>query len=262
MPMRPAEPSRAVGEQSAVDSPPMPDARPRLLLVPSISELEWARIRPQLEAWADVASYDLPGLGAAASASALSLDATVERGVNELDRRGWTEAIIVGDQFGAGLAVLVATTWQGTVRGLALGHACLHYRRDGSRPAISAAVADFQLQLSQIGQAAAEQMFVQGLEVTYGADVAAGIRERLSPDFTREFSEFLLSNQDIDLEPLLRELSVPLLLAEHRDCPLWTAEGFEDATVAFPHAATIVIGDNPGSSPEFAVALREFASSL
>jgi hypothetical protein len=240
----------------------MGDVRPRLLLVPSISELEWDRIRPLLETWADVASYDLPGLGADAPAGSLDLEATVQRGVSELDGRGWSDAIVVGDQFGAGLAVLVATAWKGSVGGLALGHACLNFRRDGERPAISAAVADFQLQLTQIGApAAAEQMFVQGLEVTYGEEVAARIRERLSPSFTREFAQLLLSHQDLELGPLLRELGAPLLLAEHRDCPLWTAEGFEDAAAAFPDATTIAVTENPGSSQEFAAALQSFARS-
>jgi pimeloyl-ACP methyl ester carboxylesterase len=239
----------------------MDGSRPRILLVPSISELEWDRVRPMLEEWADVASYDLPGLGGGTSAGGLSLEATVERGVAELDGRGWPEAFVVGDQFGAGLAVLVAAAWEGRVRGLALGHACLHYRREGPRPAISEAVAAFQVQLTQVGAGAAEQMFVQGLEVTYGADVAAGIRERLSGNFAREFAELLLANDDIELEPPLRALDVPLLLAEHKDCPLWTAEGFEDATAAFPAAHSVVIGDNPGSSPEFAVALREFVAA-
>lgn len=236
----------------------MPDDRPKLLLVPSISELEWDRIRPLLAQWADVASYDLPGLEPDAPAAALDLGTTVQRGVDELNRRGWSKAVIVGDQFGAGLATLVASAWQGTVCGLALGHACLHYRREGPRPAISAAVAEFQIQLTQVGPAAAEQMFVQGLEVTYGADVAAGIRERLSANFTQEFAKLLLSHQDIDLEPKLRALAAPLLLAEHRDCPLWTAEGFEDAAAAFPNARTLVTIDNPGSSPEFAHALEDF----
>lgn len=123
-------------------------------------------------------------------------------------------------------------------------------------------MAAFQLQLTQVGPAAAEQMFVQGLEVTYGADVATGIRERLSANFTREFTELLLSHQDINLEPQLRALGAPLLLVEHRDCPLWTAEGFEDATAAFPDARTDETVENPGSSPEFAAALREFVLGL
>src|SRR5919109_2287202 len=226
-------------------------ARPRVLLVPSISELEWARVRAHIEEWADVASYDLPGLGTDGPRDELTVEATIERGIEELDSRDWSDAVIVGDQFGSGLAVLVATAWRGTVRGLALGHACLHFSREGPRPAISPAVADFQLQLTELGSAAAEQMFVQGIEVTYGADVAAGIRERLSPTFTRQFAELLLANEDIDLEAYLRVLDIPLLFAEHRDCPLWTAEGFEDAVAALPQARTLAAIENPGSSPEF-----------
>ena len=36
--------------------------RPRLLLVPMLTEVEWV-IRPLLEEWAEVASYDAPGVG-------------------------------------------------------------------------------------------------------------------------------------------------------------------------------------------------------
>jgi hypothetical protein len=36
--------------------------KPRILLIPAFSELEW-RIRPQLEQWAEVASFDAPGVG-------------------------------------------------------------------------------------------------------------------------------------------------------------------------------------------------------
>ena len=37
--------------------------RPRILLVPHFSELDW-RIKPLLEEWAHVASFDAPGVGA------------------------------------------------------------------------------------------------------------------------------------------------------------------------------------------------------
>ena len=240
----------------------MHPTRPQLLLVPSISELEWGKIRPSLEEWADVASYDLPGLGDEASAGGLDVEMSISRGIGELERRGWSAALIVGDQFGSGLAVLVASAWQGRVRGLALGHACLNYRRDGPRPAISVGVADFQLQLARAGFRAADQMFVEGLQATYGAEVAAHIRERLTPEFMREFAEFLLANENIDLEPHLRALGVPLLLVEHRDCPLWTSEGYEDAVAAFPDARTAQTFDNTGSSLEFAGAVRAFATEV
>ena len=40
----------------------VPGVRPRLLLVPSFTELEWG-IRPELEEWAEVVSFDCPGVG-------------------------------------------------------------------------------------------------------------------------------------------------------------------------------------------------------
>ena len=208
-----------------------------------------------------MAAYDLPGLGGPAP-KGLDMGATTAAGVHELESRGWDEAIIVGDQFGAGLAVLVAEAWSGTVRGLALGHACLRYTREGPRPAISPLAADFQLQLTRLGRTQADQMFLQGIEMTYGTDVAEGIRARLSPSFTRQYTEVLLANQDVDLEPLLRKIGAPLLLAQHKECGLWMPEGFEDAVAAFPEARTLVVDENPGSSPEFAAALREFAEAV
>ena len=237
--------------------------RPRLLLVPSMSELEWGQIQPLLEDWADVATYDIPGLGESEPSPELAgLSGTVTRGLQELERRGWGQAIVVGDQFGSALAVLLAESWDGDVRGLALGHACLTYTREGPRPAISAIAADFQLQLTRLGRAQADQMFLQGVEMTYGSEVADGIRARLTPTFTQEYAELLIANQDIDLEPRLRSLGVPLFFAQHKECGLWMPEGFEDAVAAFPDARTLITDENPGSSPEFAAELRKFAAEV
>jgi hypothetical protein len=43
-----------------------------------------------------------------------------------------------------------------------------------------------------------------------------------------------------DLEPALRGLDVPLLLAEHRGCLLFTPEGYEEAVATFPEAARLL----------------------
>src|SRR5947199_229500 len=48
-------------------------ARPRLLLIPSFTELEWT-IRPALEEWADVASFDTPGVRGEALPFEVELD--------------------------------------------------------------------------------------------------------------------------------------------------------------------------------------------
>jgi hypothetical protein len=105
-------------------------------------------------------------------------------------------------------------------------------------------------------------MFLQGVEMTYGSDVADGIRARLSPSFTQQYAQLLLDNQDIDLAPRLRKLGVPLFFAQHKECGLWMNEGFEDAVAAFPEARTLVTEENPGSSPEFAAELRKFATAV
>src|ERR671937_797305 len=42
--------------------PPASSPSPRLLLVPSFTELEWG-IRGSLEDWAEVATFDAPGIG-------------------------------------------------------------------------------------------------------------------------------------------------------------------------------------------------------
>jgi hypothetical protein len=63
---------------------------------------------------------------------------------------------------------------------------------------------------------------------------------------------------DEPFEQLIREIDVPLLLAEHDGCIGHTREGFEDAVAAFPSARAVSVPDAPSVSGEFAVALREF----
>ena len=60
--------------------------RPQILLVPSWSEVQWT-IKPLLEEWADVASYDPPGVGAEPPAESSLPEAVIARGVAEIERR-------------------------------------------------------------------------------------------------------------------------------------------------------------------------------
>jgi hypothetical protein len=61
--------------------------RPKLLLVPEFTELEWT-IKPLLEKWAEVISFDLPGVGDEPPAERLDREAVVERALEKLDQRG------------------------------------------------------------------------------------------------------------------------------------------------------------------------------
>ena len=58
--------------------------RPQILLVPSWSEVQWA-IKPLLAEWADVASFDPPGVGAEPPAEGRIPEAIVARGAAEID---------------------------------------------------------------------------------------------------------------------------------------------------------------------------------
>ena len=75
-------------------------SRPRLFLVPISTELEFT-IRPQLEEWAEVASYR-PGQSPRRRASR---DGFVAAGLDELERLGWEQLYIVCDTFGTATAV-------------------------------------------------------------------------------------------------------------------------------------------------------------
>src|SRR5687768_7295611 len=107
--------------------------RPRLLLVPEFTELEWT-IRPQLEEWAEVAAYDGPGVGEPVSDAELDRLATdpahrrsltARRGLEEIERRGWERCVVVGDSTSNLPACQIAAERPGAVTGMALGHACL-----------------------------------------------------------------------------------------------------------------------------------------
>jgi len=117
----------------------------RLLLVPSFTELEWG-IRASLEEWAEVATFDAPGVGdteipfgveldASRGAELLSRwrEATVQIGLDAVDHRGWQRFVVVSDSWGAPTAVRIARRRRDSVLGLAMGHAALSHSTEGAR---------------------------------------------------------------------------------------------------------------------------------
>jgi pimeloyl-ACP methyl ester carboxylesterase len=246
-------------------------SRHRIMLVPSLTELEWP-IRPLIEEWAEVASYDAPGVGREAPEEGHLLDASARRGLVELDHRDWDRCVIVGDEYGASVAARMAAERPAAVQALVLGHACLRYRRDGERPPLNPRIADLLLRLGDLDfRAFARQMFT-GWDPHRGAmgeparheEVANRYLERVSPAAARAFFSAILSHEILEepsLEERLRGLDVPLLLVEHEGCLLFTREGFEDAAAALPRAQTAATPVKPSVSPEFAEILREFCEA-
>lgn len=250
-------------------------SRPNLLLVPSLTELEWETIGPALSEWAEVATYDPPGVGNEPLAAGVTLDPTVDagallhgwrdaignRGVEEAERRGWERFFVVADSYGSTSAVRVAELAGGRVEGLALGHARLANTDEGDRPTRTREVFDAMGTLLRTDR---EAFIANAIaQITQGAvseDLAARWLERL-PD-TDSLSA-LWDATGRESEPIgdrLRELELPLLLAEHAGCLLSTHEGFEDIVAAFPDAATVTCPEACPASPAFADALHEFAS--
>ncbi len=89
--------------------------RPRLLLVPSFTELEWEPIRPRLEEWAEIGSFDLPGVGDEPRAEKIDREIVVNRGLEEIDRRGWERCFVASDGWSA-MTELIDTDHEAFIR--------------------------------------------------------------------------------------------------------------------------------------------------
>lgn len=242
----------------------------QILLVPSWTEVQWA-IKPELEEWADVASYDPPGVGEEPPAGGPPLEAIAARGVAEIDRRGWDRCIVAGDDFGALFATLIAIARRPRVIGLALGHACLEHRLEGERPTMNPEVAEMSRRLLEIDFRAFihQDIGIWDPRPDYGVESADELADAMTSRVPREFAVNLLDELEAtieegggSLEPYLRELALPLLLARHEGCVLFTPHGYDEAVAAFPDSATVSTHASPCFSPDFAVALRKFADSL
>jgi hypothetical protein len=226
-----------------------------------LTEIEWLT-RPALEEWAEVASFDAPGVGDEPPAETFDRDAIAKRGLLELDRRGWDTCVFVADGSAIATALRVARARPEAVQALALGHARLSDDMDGERAPRNREVFEALGQLLRVDYG----NFVRhGLtQVTHGSigdDLARQMLERV-PEEVGKAAWQIAAQEGERFEHALRELDVPLLFAKHEGCLGETDEGFEDAVAAFPKARAISVPDAPSVSPEFAAALRSFVTSL
>jgi pimeloyl-ACP methyl ester carboxylesterase len=233
--------------------------RPRILLVPDLTQLEW-RNRPLLEEWADVASFDAPGVGDEPPPEEFSVNAVVERGLAELDRLGWDRVVVVADEFATPAAIRIANAAEDRLAALALGHPCLGLRAEGERPTLNPEVEAAFLQVARTDFRSYVRAMTQITQGAYDDELADKYMERLSPEVALGYLEAQLGGESV--ERPLRELDVPILLAEHRGCLLFTREGYEDAVAALPDAETASYELKPSTSPEFAADLREFCARI
>jgi pimeloyl-ACP methyl ester carboxylesterase len=235
--------------------------RPRLLLVPEFTEVEWSAIRPKLEEWAEVASYDPPGVGDEPNVETFDRDAIVQRGLRELDRRGWTSCFVASDSWGIASAALLAVARPDAVDGLALGHAKLSFRREGPRAPLNPGV---YAALTELVATDHEEFLRHGAVQVTGGSIDEEQAERMIKRFPQGLmlrGWEMITRDDVDIGELLAQVECPLLFAKHEGCLGSTDEGFEDVVAAFPQARTASVTDAPLTSPAFADALREFCES-
>jgi pimeloyl-ACP methyl ester carboxylesterase len=234
--------------------------RPRLLLIPGLSELEWQQIVPQLQEWADVLSFDPPGVGD--TPGSFGRDATVAYALDLLDRQGWDSFVLAADGWQIGYAVGVLQARPAGVRALALGHASLSNRMTGERPPMNGEVySAFRTLVEADHRAFAKYGIAQLTQEGFDEELAGRMVERLPASAIQEHVRAI--GEQWNLEPFLRRLSVPLLFGQHEGCLLHSDEGFEDAIAAFPDARSVPGLSEPCCvSPAFAEALRELCAEL
>jgi hypothetical protein len=247
-------------------------ARPRILLLPTITELEWL-VKPLLDDWADVATFDSPGVGSEPRTEGPLFEAVARRGLWEMEQRGWSRCVLVADEFGIGAAIRMTELRSDLFEALALGHACLSLRRTGERAPVNEDVFRAFMQLIRIDY---RSFIREDLKIwdprRAGVDsppfdldeLANRWIERVPPETAELLVERIEDEIDElgDFEPVLRSLDVPLLFAQHQGCVAFTPEGFEDAVAAFPHAKALTLPTGPNISPRFADALRDFCEEI
>jgi pimeloyl-ACP methyl ester carboxylesterase len=241
-------------------------ARPRILLVPQFTEVEWT-IAPLLSEWADVATFDAPGVGDEPmppnAPGALDREMVVQRALQEVDGRGWDSYFVAGDAWGTANAVRVAHARPEQVLGLALGHASLDYAVDGPRPAVNREVTAVMTQLLRNDYDSFVRygmtQFTQG---AFDEETAERIVARFPPmEIASRVWEMNVSRPE-PIGELLAELEMPMLLSKHDGCLVFTEEGYEDAVRALPDARRTSISRASSASEEFATALRDFCESV
>jgi pimeloyl-ACP methyl ester carboxylesterase len=240
--------------------------RPRILLCPQFTEVEWT-IAPRLSEWAEVATFDAPGVGdepmPPGDPRDFGRELVVQRGLRQLDELGWDSYFVAGDAWGTATAVRVAAARPERVQGLALGHASLDYDSEGARPAINKEVTAAMTQLLRSDYDSFVRygmtQFTQG---AFDEETAERIVARFPP---MEIASLVWETNTQRPEPmgeLLSELDVPILLAKHEGCLVFTDEGYEDAVRALPEARRTSISRASSASDEFATALRDFCESV
>lgn len=241
-------------------------SHPRILLCPQFTEVEWT-IAPLLSEWAEVATFDAPGVGdepmPVGDPEDFDRELVVQRALQELDALGWDSYFVAGDAWGTATAARVAVARPEPVLGLALGHASIGYDAEGARPAVNKEVAAAMTQLlSSDFDSFVRYGMTQFTQGAWDEETSGRIVERFPPMEIASRVWDANTKRPEPLAELLSQLDVPMLLAKHEGCLVFTDEGYEDVVRALPEARRTSVGQAPMASDEFAAALRDFCESV
>jgi hypothetical protein len=235
--------------------------RPRLLLFSTYSALEWS-IRPLLEEWAEVAIFDAPGIGDEPASGSFGSDAFADRAVEEVERRGWDGCVVCADEFSNAAALKFGLRRPDAVQGLALGHACLSFNPAADPPAVNAEMRAALRQMSHFDDRTFVRHLTQVTQGHIGEEQADRMLERINSGVGQAYLRDYTTDDGNWIGDAMRELSKPMLFAEHDDCLVFTREGFHGAVSAFPDATSMICENKPNTDPAFGEAIREFCDRL
>ena len=220
----------------------------RILWVPSLAAVESEAFREAVKDWARVESFDLPGTG--------SIEAAVAVAAAKVAQLGWDTYAIAGESYAQAVAGELAAAQAERVEAVALGHATARFVVEGDRAAVNPAVFQALRQMLDTDYMSFARAITQvsGGAITDEAMDAfvAAVPQHLA----RTWMTTLVENRPV-MAAGLRDIDVPVLLAEHRGCFMWTREGFEDAVAAVPQATALTCELPPTLDPRFQGALRE-----
>jgi hypothetical protein len=226
--------------------------RPRLLLVPGISRHEWPTL-PLLEQWADVAVVEGPWVEDGSAA---------RRAVEELEAHGWSRAVVVCDEWAIWKVVEIAELRPHVFQAFAHGHACTRLARRGGRPTMNPPVVETYTQLLHTDFRTWSRALTQTTRGDYDETQVERFLAGTKHEDVITMFDRIADRDGESFADTIHALGVPLLLAHHTECLLWTEEGFREAVAEFPGATTVSVKTKPSASPEFADALRDFCLSL
>jgi len=219
----------------------------RMLYVPLFIGAESDRFASVVSDWAEVASFDVPAERAAQAACA------------RLDELGWDDCTLVVDGYAQALGVEIALQDPARIRAVAVGHAAPRFNIQPPRPALHPDVVAVASRLLESDYMAFWRAVTQ---LTQGGMPDAWV-ERWAASVPEERARavfFGIAETEPPACELLADFDGQLVLAQHVDCVLWTAEGFEDAVATLPHARVVRCKEIPVFDAAFGEALRELTA--